>query len=101
MKKYMNIHPGEILKEEYLTELKISAYALGMATGIPRANLSNIIHGKRGITADISIRLGKFFNQSPNFWLNIQSSYDMRKALNENKSLIDKIPSYNKFHKVI
>lgn len=99
MPKFLNIHPGEILKEEYLQDLGIPANKLSIATGIPRSNLSSILNGKRNITPDISIRLGRFFNQSPDFWLNIQSMYDLREALHLKKRVFDKISDYTQILK--
>ena len=92
--KIINIHPGEILKTEYLEELGIKANHLSIATGIPRSNLSEILKGKRGITADISLRIGKFFNQSEGFWLNLQFLYEMSEAKRRSRKIVEKIKSY-------
>lgn len=78
MKKLPPVHPGEYLKVEFLDELNLSAYALAKATLIPASRLSDIIHGKRGITADTALRLAKYFGNSSQFWLNMQAQYDLQ-----------------------
>lgn len=69
------IHPGEILLEEYLKPLGVSQNALARSLGITPKTVSEIVLGKRGISPEMSIRLGKFFGQSPRFWLNLQTEY--------------------------
>jgi len=86
MKKIPNIHPGEILEEEFLNPFKISAYRLAKETRLPRTRISEIIKGRRRITADTALRLSKFFGTSPDFWLGLQMEYDLR----EERSLIAK-----------
>lgn len=80
MKKIPNIHPGEILEEEFLTPLEITAYRLAKETAIPQTRISQIIKGKRSITADTAIRLSKFFGTTPQFWLGLQNDYDLEEA---------------------
>lgn len=75
--KLPNIHPGEVLKEEFLEPLEISAYRLSKDTFIPQTRISEIIKGKRRITADTALRLGKYFGTSPKFWLGLQDDYDL------------------------
>lgn len=83
--------PGEILKEDYLDLLGISQNALGRALGgSPRA-INEIVHGRRSITAPMSIRLGAYFRQSPRFWLNIQTECDIRNAMRGQKELTAQI----------
>lgn len=77
MSKLKNIHPGEILKEEFLKELNISAYRLAKDTSIPQTRLSEIIKGKRRITADTALRLSKYFGNTAKFWLGLQDDYDL------------------------
>lgn len=77
MKKLVNIHPGEILKEEFLNPMEISAYRLSKETFIPQTRISEIIKGKRKITADTAIRLSKFFGTTAKFWLGLQDDYDL------------------------
>jgi antitoxin HigA-1 len=81
------ITPGEILKEDYLDALEISQNALGRALGVSPRAINEIVHGRRSITAQMSIRLGAYFRQSPRFWLNIQSECDIRQALRNQKKL--------------
>lgn len=77
MSKLKNIHPGEVLKEEFLIELNISAYKLAKDTCIPQTRVSEIIKGKRRITADTALRLSKYFGNTPKFWLGLQDDYDL------------------------
>lgn len=79
--------PGEILKEDYLDPLGISQNALGRALGVSPRAINEIVHGRRSITAQMSIRLGAYFRQSPRFWLNIQTECDIRAALRDQKKL--------------
>ena len=72
-----NIHPGEILLEEFLEPLEISAYRLAKDLDIPQTRVSQIIKAKRRISADTAIRLGKYFGNSPKFWLGLQDDYDI------------------------
>lgn len=78
---------GEILKEEYLDPLGISQNALGRALGVSPRAINEIVHGRRSITAQMSIRLGAYFRQSPRFWLNIQTECDIRDAMRGQKKL--------------
>jgi addiction module HigA family antidote len=71
------IHPGEILLEEYLIPLGISQYRLAKETEVPPRRINEIVHGKRAITADTSLRLAKFFGTSEQFWLNLQTRHDL------------------------
>jgi addiction module HigA family antidote len=96
--KFLNVHPGEILKEEFLEEMKITAYRLAKETNIPESNLSEIINGKRNITASISIKLGKFFELNPNFWLGLQNDYDIRKENHKLEDTIQNMKSYKDFY---
>ena len=77
MKKLKNIHPGEILQEEFLTQLGISAYRLSKDIGIPQTRVSEILKGNRRITADTALRLAKYFGNSPKFWLGLQDDFDI------------------------
>ncbi len=79
MRKLLNIHPGEILFEEFLIPLGISAYRLSKDIGIPQTRISEIIKGNRRITADTALRLSKYFANSPKFWLGLQDDYDIEK----------------------
>lgn len=77
MPQLKNIHPGEILKEEFLDPMKISAYRLSKETFIPQTRISEIIKGNRRITADTALRLSKYFGTSARFWLGLQDDYDL------------------------
>ena len=71
------IHPGEILLEEFLNPMDITQYRLAKDISVDPRRINEIVHGKRGISADTAIRLGHFFGMSPQFWLNFQSHYDL------------------------
>ncbi|VAW29039.1 hypothetical protein MNBD_BACTEROID07-1073 [hydrothermal vent metagenome] len=86
------IHPGQILKDE-LKEIGITATELSRQIKVPENRVPQIIAGKRNITADTALRLGKWFNMSPSFWLNLQKSYELRKAEQEIGKEIDTIPT--------
>jgi antitoxin HigA-1 len=77
LRKLTNIHPGEILREEFLKPLSISAYKLAKNIAIPQTRISEIIKGNRRITADTALRLAKYFGTSPKFWLGLQDDYDL------------------------
>jgi addiction module HigA family antidote len=91
MEKLNNIHPGEILLEEFLKPLKISAYKLAKDIHIPQTRISEIIKGRRRITADTALRLSNYFGNSAKFWLGIQDDYDLEEQFfqkeNELKSI--------------
>jgi antitoxin HigA-1 len=70
------IHPGVYLKE-LLDELNISQYRLAQDLGVPAMRVNHVIHGKRPVTAELALRLGRYFNQNPRYWINLQSRYDM------------------------
>jgi addiction module HigA family antidote len=79
-KKLSPIHPGEILEEEFLKPMGISQYRLAKDISVPPRRINEIVHGKRSITADTALRLGKFFGISAQFWLNLQTRYDLEVA---------------------
>jgi addiction module HigA family antidote len=83
MEKLKNIHPGEILLEEFLIPMQISAYRLAKETFLPQTRISEIIKGKRRITADTAIRFAKFFNTSAKFWMGLQDDYDLEEERNQ------------------
>ena len=87
----MNVHPGEILGEEFLGPLGITAYQLAKSVGVQQTRIGLIVKGRRGITADTAIRFSKFFGTTPEFWMNLQREYDLRKARAEKKDVFDKI----------
>jgi len=79
-KKIPPVHPGEILRLDFLRPLGLSQYRLAMATGIPQTRVSQIVKRRRGVTADTALRLGRFFGSSPEFWMNLQARYDLEVA---------------------
>ena len=95
MKRSKNVHPGEILKLDFLDEMKISSYALAKAIGVDQTRISQLIKGTRDLSADTAIRLGKFFNVSPEFWLNIQSRFDLEQE-RERSAEYEKISPYRR-----
>jgi len=80
MKKLPNIHPGEVLLEEFLAPMEISRNALARAIGVPPRRVNEIVLGKRAITADTALRLGKYFGVLPQTWMGLQAEYDLRLA---------------------
>jgi antitoxin HigA-1 len=93
MAKLKNIHPGEVLFEEFLIPFGISAYKLAKDISIPQTRVSQIIKGNRKITADTALRLSKYFGNSAKFWLGLQDDFDLEEA-NAKSSVIDSIPSF-------
>ena len=94
MKKLRNIHPGEILLQEFLIPLGISAYKLSKDTDIPQTRISAIIKGNRRITADTALRFSKYFGNSAKFWLGLQDDFDIEE---ENNHLKNKLTSIRQF----
>lgn len=88
MKKLANIHPGEILREEFLLPLDISAYKLSKDTDIPQTRISQIIKGKRRITADSALRLAAYFGTTAQFWLGIQNDYDIEEEMEKKTAVL-------------
>jgi len=75
-----NVHPGEVLREEFLLPLRLSAYRLAKDLGVPQTRISQILVEKRGVTADTAVRLGRYFDTSPGFWLNLQNACDLEEV---------------------
>ena len=94
MEKLSNIHPGEIILEEFLKPLNISAYRLSKDIGIPQTRTSEIIKGNRSITADTAIRLSYYFGNSAKFWLGLQDDFDIEE---ENQNLKNTLNSIKQF----
>ena len=82
------IHPGEVLREEYLVPLDMTAHALAMALHVPAPRINEIVRQTRAITPDTALRLARFFNTTAQFWMNLQSAYDLRKAEQETAAQI-------------
>jgi addiction module HigA family antidote len=89
-KKLPPIHPGEILIEEFLKPMGISQYRLAKDISVPPRRINEIVHGKRAITADTALRLGRFFGMSPQFWLNLQTRYDLEVTEDSLSNRLDK-----------
>jgi antitoxin HigA-1 len=89
-------HPGAILKEEFLDPLGLSVYAVAKAIGVPRSRINEICHGRQGITANIALRLGKFFDVDPQWFLNMQTKYDLETTRDELGAVLATIQSYRR-----
>ncbi len=94
MNELRNIHPGEVLMEEFLIPLELSAYRLSKDIGIPQTRISEILKGKRRITADSALRLAQYFGNSAKFWLGLQDDYDIEEGMRMRKSEISSIVRY-------
>ncbi|MBE7439072.1 MAG: HigA family addiction module antidote protein [Spirochaetales bacterium] len=97
MKRIRNIHPGEILSEEFLTPMGISAYRLAKETGMPQTRIGDIIHGKRSISANTALRLARFFGVSPQFWLGLQNDYDLEEQKRNLRNDLERMSTYKQF----
>ncbi|NER92830.1 MAG: HigA family addiction module antidote protein [Symploca sp. SIO1B1] len=87
-----NIHPGEILKLDFLEPLDITPYRLSKDLSVAQTSISEILAGKRSITADTALRLSRYFGNSAQFWLNLQTHYDLRQAQESNAEVYSRIP---------
>jgi addiction module HigA family antidote len=94
MARLPNIHPGEVLLEEFLKPMGITAYRLAKETGVPQTRVSQIIHMKRGISAETALRLGRFFGMSAEFWLGLQTDYELEESKRSLQKELDKIKTY-------
>jgi antitoxin HigA-1 len=95
MTKLKNIHPGEVLLEEFLIPFEITAYRLAKDIGIPQTRISEILKGNRRITADTALRLSKYLGNSAKFWLGLQDDYDLEEEINANKNTINAIKAFH------
>jgi len=93
-KKLRNVHPGEVLLEEFLLPLDITAYRLAKDTAIPQTRVSEIIKGNRRITADTALRLSKYFGTTAKFWLGLQDDYDLEEESIFKEKELKKIKHY-------
>jgi addiction module HigA family antidote len=91
MKRLRNIHPGEILLEEFLKPLEITAYRLSKETYIPQTRVSEIIKGRRRVTADTALRFARFFGNTPRFWLGLQDDFDLEEEMLSKQKELDTI----------
>ncbi|MFZ4737866.1 MAG: HigA family addiction module antitoxin [Bradymonadia bacterium] len=88
------IHPGEVLGEEFLKPLAISQYRLAKEIGVPPVRINEIVHGKRGITADTALRFGMFFGTSAEFWMNLQIHFDLEVQRDVSAAQLDRIKPF-------
>jgi addiction module HigA family antidote len=94
-KKMPPMHPGEVLREDYLEPLKLTPYALAQALNIPRTRIERIVREETAITADTAHRLGRYFGTTPQFWLNLQADYDLRLAAASLGKQLEKIQPHH------
>ena len=94
MRKLKNIHPGEVLSEEFLTPLGLSAYRLSKDVGIPQTRVSEILKGNRRVTADTALRLSRYFGNSAKFWLGLQDDFDIEEEEQSKLKELDSIEHY-------
>ena len=85
------IHPGEIIKEEYLEPLSMSVNALAIALRVPASRINDVVRQKRGVSIDTALRLARYFNTTAQFWMNLQISYDLKIARQNMKKIEDEI----------
>ena len=88
--KMRPIHPGEILREEFLVPLNMSAHALALELKVPAPRINDIVRERRAISPDTALRLARYFGNTPQFWMNLQTSYDLKRAERENGQKITK-----------
>jgi len=94
MKKLKNTHPGEVLSEEFLIPLEITAHELSKEISVPQTRISQIIKGNRRITADTALRLSKFFGNSAKFWLGLQGDFDIEDELKHKQKALKSIKQH-------
>ena len=90
-RKFAPVHPVVVLAEDFLKGKNISQYRLAKGIGVPPRRINEIVQGKRGITADTAMRLGKFFGMEPQFWMNLQSHYDLEVAKDAIAGKLDQV----------
>ncbi len=95
MARLKNIHPGEVLQEEFLIPLNITAYKLSKDIEIPQTRVSEIIKGNRRITANTALRLSKYFGNSAKFWLGLQDDFDIEEEKNSKSAILNSIKALN------
>jgi antitoxin HigA-1 len=88
MPKLKPIHPGEILREEFMVPLHLNANKLALALHVPAPTVYDIVHEERGISPEMALRLARFFRNTPDFWLNLQSEFDLRIVRNEKEATV-------------
>ena len=93
-KKLAPVHPGEVLREEFLEPMKLTPYSVAAKLGVPRTRIERLAREETPVTADTALRLGKFFGTTPAFWMNIQAQFDLETAEDSIASQIKKIEQY-------
>lgn len=101
MRHLKNIHPGEILNEEFLEPIGISVYRLSKETGLSQVRLGQIMRGKRSITAETAVKLGRFFGVPAEFWMNLQTLYDIEEVEKRYKKDIKSIHPFQKIESAV
>ena len=94
MSKLPNIHPGEVLLEEFMKPMGLSQYRLANEIGVPIPRINAIVNGQRGISADTALRLAKYFETSAKFWLGLQGDYELEEQENQVRRDLDAIPRH-------
>lgn len=94
MEKLANVHPGEILLHEFLEPLEVSAYRLSKDLKIPQTRISEIVKGRRRITADTALRLSKYFGNSAKFWLGLQDDFDIEEGIESKENELNEIKQF-------
>jgi len=93
-KKLAPVHPGEVLREEYLKQLRLTPYAVAAAIGVPRTRIERLAREETPVTANTAVRLGKFLKTTPAFWMNMQAQYDLEIAEDKLAPELRKISAY-------
>ena len=93
-RRLRNIHPGEVLREEFLAPLGISVYRLAKDTRVPITRITEIVRGERAVTADTALRLARYFGTSPRFWLGLQQDYDLEEEARVKGRELARIPAF-------
>jgi addiction module HigA family antidote len=93
MKKLKNVHPGEVLKEEFMTPLKVPVLKLSVATFIPEQAIDELLKEQRRVDADIALKLGKYFGTTAKFWLGLQDDYDLEEEMARSSNVLKSIKS--------
>lgn len=91
MSKLSPIHPGEVLQEDFIAPLGVTQHRVAVAIGVPPRRINEIVHGKRRVTADTALRLGRYFGTSAQFWINLQSRFDLETQLDALGPTLDDI----------
>jgi antitoxin HigA-1 len=90
-KKLPPIHPGEVLREEFLAPMKLTPYAVARACGVPRTRIERLAREETPVTADTALRLGRYFGTTPQFWMGMQAQYDLERAEDEARAALRRI----------